>query len=159
MMNSDKLFRLAAALRETATRLDDGAYYQWTNQGACNCGHLAQTLTTKSRAEIHSMALEKASDWSEHVVDYCATSRYPIDHIITTMLDAGLTRRDLSDLERLRSNIVRVRLPEGRRALDYRRRDDVVLYMRTWAALLELELKENSKRLKTSKNTHVLSYY
>ena len=136
MMNSDKLFRLAAALRETATRLDDGAYYQWTNQGACNCGHLAQTLTTKSRAEIHSMALEKAGDWSEHVVDYCATSRYPIDHIITTMLDAGLTRRDLSDLERLRSNIVRVRLPEGRRALDYRRRDDVVLYMRTWADLL-----------------------
>ncbi|MEC8024417.1 MAG: hypothetical protein VX223_10820, partial [Myxococcota bacterium] len=136
MMNSDKLFRLAAALRETATRLDDGAYYQWTNQGACNCGHLAQTLTTKSRAEIHSMALEKAGDWSEHVVDYCATSRYPIDHIITTMLDAGLTRRDLSDLERLRSNVVRVRLPEGRRALDYRRRDDVVLYMRTWADLL-----------------------
>ena len=136
MMNSDKLFRLAAALRETATRLDDGAYYLWTNQGACNCGHLAQTLTTKSRAEIHSMALEKAGDWSEHVVDYCATSRYPIDHIITTMLDAGLTRRDLSDLERLRSNIVRVRLPEGRRALDYRRRDDVVLYMRTWADLL-----------------------
>ncbi len=136
MMNSDKLFRLAAALRETATRLDGGAYYQWTNQGACNCGHLAQTLTTKSRAEIHSMALEKAGDWSEHVVDYCATSRYPIDHIITTMLDAGLTRRDLSDLERLRSNVVRVRLPDGRRALDYRRRDDVVLYMRTWADLL-----------------------
>ena len=132
-----KLMHLAYALRTTATRLEEGAYYQWTNQGACNCGHLAQTLTTKSRAEIHSMALEKAGDWAEHVVDYCPTSRYPIDHVISTMLEAGLTRSDLSDLERLRSNAVRVRLPEGRRNLDYRRREDVVLYMRTWADLLE----------------------
>ena len=136
-MYPEKIIRLAEALRVTAARLDSGAYYQWTNQGACNCGHLAQTLTTRSRAEIHSMALEKAGDWREHVVDYCPTSRYPIDHIITTMLDAGLTRRDLSDLERLRSNSVRVRLPEGQRSLDYRKREDVVLYMQTWADLLQ----------------------
>ena len=141
-MYPKKLRRLATALRKTAERIEDGAYYQWTNQGACNCGHLAQTLTTRSRAEIHSMALEKAGDWSEHVVDYCPTSRYPIDHVITTMLDAGLSRRDLSDLERLRSNAVRVRLPEGRRALDYRNRDDVVLYMQTWADLLEEQVEQ-----------------
>ena len=85
------------------------------------------------------MALEKAGDWAEHIVEYCPTSRYPIDHIITTMLDAGLSRRDLSDLERLRSNAVRTRLPDGHRTLDYRRREDVVLYMRTWAGLLDEE--------------------
>ena len=57
------------------------------------------------------------------------------------MLDAGLTRRDLSDLERLRSNSVRVRLPEGRRSLDYRKREDVVLYMQTWADLLQEQVE------------------
>jgi len=136
-MHPEKITRLAEALRDTAQRLNSGVYYQWTNQGACNCGHLAQTLTTRSRAEIHAMALEKAGDWREHVVDYCATSRYPIDHIITTMLDAGLSRRDLSDLERLRSIAVRARLPDGRRSLDYRKREDVILYMQTWADLLD----------------------
>ena len=41
--------RLIDALRATARRLEDGARYEWGHMGRCNCGHLAQTLTTYTR--------------------------------------------------------------------------------------------------------------
>ena len=41
------------ALRATADRLAaPDARYEWGHMGGCNCGHLAQTVTTLSRAEI-----------------------------------------------------------------------------------------------------------
>ena len=81
-------------LRETARRLAQGADYDWSHQGNCNCGHLVQMVTKLSKSEIHARALEKAGDWGEKVIDYCPTSNYPIDHIITTMLAMGFTRDD-----------------------------------------------------------------
>jgi len=130
--------RLAHALRLTAQRLDDASSrYQWAHQGHCNCGHLAQTLTGRSAADIHALALEKAGDWSQHAYDYCPSSGYPIDHVISTMLDAGLTTDDLEHLERLSDPRVLRSLPRGRRALNFRHRDDVVVYLRAWADLLE----------------------
>lgn len=83
------------------------------------------------------MALEKAGDWSEQAIDHCPASGHPIDHVIETILAAGLTRQDLVDLERLTGRLVLGRLPPGRRVLDRRDRADVVLYMRAWADLLE----------------------
>lgn len=105
--------------------------------GACNCGHLAQQLTHRSKAEIHQLALQKAGDWGQQAVEHCTVSGYPIDHIITTMIEAGMTHQDIHDLERLSSNTVLSALPLGQRRLNYRRRDDVVLYMRAWADQLE----------------------
>ena len=129
---------LIAALRDTATRLAAGAAYNWTHQGACNCGHLAQTLTRRSHAEIHALALQKMGDWACKALEYCPGSGYPIDHIISEMLDAGLTTEDIIALERRADAEGLRRVPTGRRAeMDHRRRDDVVAYMRTWAALLE----------------------
>ncbi len=128
---------LINALRAAADRLDGGADYSWTHMGACNCGHLAQQLTSRSKSEIHALALQKAGDWGQHAVDHCGVSGYPIDHIITTMIEAGMSYQDIHELERLSSHAVLRALPDGRRRLDYRHRDDVVLYMRTWAELLE----------------------
>ena len=62
---------MVTALRETVERLQSGADYDWSHQGNCNCGHLVQTVTKLSKAEIHRMALEKAGDWGEKIIDYC----------------------------------------------------------------------------------------
>ncbi len=132
--------QLIDVLVATAARLRSGATYQWAHMGACNCGHLAQTVTKISRAELHAIALERAGDWSEQVVEFCPTSGLPIDHVIATMLELGLTREDLQHLERLTSPDVLARLAHGR-YLDYRKRDDVVLYLETWAAALVDEVR------------------
>lgn len=128
---------LIAALRTTAERIASGSRYQWTHQGACNCGHLAQTITRRSREEIHRLAVEKAGDWGEHAIEYCATSGFPIDHVLGEMLDAGLELADVGQLERLSDPEVLRRLPEGERSLDHRRREHVVRYVEAWADLLE----------------------
>lgn len=107
--------------------------------GSCNCGHLAQVLTQRSRAEIHRLALEKAGDWGQQAVEHCPVSGLPMDHILTTMMDAGMTDQDINDLERLASTRVRRSLGTEGRSLDYRRRSDVVTYMRAWANLLAEE--------------------
>ena len=130
---------LIEALRRTAARLAAGAEYRWTHMGSCNCGHLAQTVTKLSQEEIHRRALERAGDWGEQAREYCPTSGYPIDHVIAALLDLGLTRGDLWHLERLSDPEVLRRLPAARRNLCCRERRDVVVYLRTWADLLEHE--------------------
>ncbi|MCH8567533.1 MAG: hypothetical protein LAT67_04690 [Balneolales bacterium] len=132
---------LINALRNTAQRLANGADYNWCHMGRCNCGHLAQTITKLSPARIHEMALEKAGDWSSQSVEHCTTTGLTIDHIIQTMLEIGLTRQDLLHLERLSDQRVLYRIaPERRQSMNHKRRDDVVLYMRSFASLLEDEL-------------------
>lgn len=136
--------QLVSALRTTAARLETGVTYQWTHMGACNCGHLAQTLTRVDRAELHRLALQRAGDWGEHAIDYCATSGLPIDDVITTMLDAGMELRDIGELERLSAPEVLARIPLEERPLDRRERAHVVRYMRAWAELLEERLVDRS---------------
>lgn len=131
---------LVQALRVTAKRLRTEVEYYWSHQGSCNCGHLAQTITQFSKVEIHRFAIERYGDWEDHAEDYCPTSGHHIDSIITTMLEMGMTREDIGRLERLSDNAVLMRLAPERRALQYNRREDVVLYMETWADLLEEQL-------------------
>ncbi len=134
-MSSD----LATALRATAARLRLGADYQWGHFGACNCGHLAQTITDLPRAEIHRAAVESARDWGDATVDYCPASGLPIDHILGRMLAAGLTLAAIKSLEELDDRRILARLPGGRRHLRRNAREDVVLYLETWAELLDEE--------------------
>lgn len=142
---------LIAALRTTAARLESGATYRWTHMGACNCGHLAQTLTQVPREELHRRALARAGDWGEQSVEYCATSGLPIDDVITTMLESGLELRDIGELERLSGSEVLARIPaELRRSLDRRDRAHVVMYLRTWADLLEERLVDRSGEIEVA---------
>lgn len=128
---------LVDALTRTAARIETGDDFRWAHMGACTCGHLAQTVTQRSRAEIHRLALERAGDWGEQGVEYCATSGLPIDHIITELLALGLNTEDLKHLERLSDRKVLRRLPADRRnQMDFRDPADVVLYLRAFAALL-----------------------
>lgn len=131
---------LVQALRETADRLGRGARYRWTHMGSCNCGHLAQTVTRLSRERLHAIALERAGDWTQQSLSFCADSGLPMDHVIESMLELGLSTTDLADLEKLSNDRVLRSLPHGQRNLSRRKREDVILYMRTWAQLLEADL-------------------
>ncbi|KAB7731833.1 hypothetical protein F5984_06310 [Rudanella paleaurantiibacter] len=136
---------LIEALRRTARNLQQGAHYQWGHMGGCNCGNLAQELTKLSKDQIHRYAMERYGDWNEQVDDYCPTSAMPIDLVINEMLNAGLTLEDLKHLEKLDDRAVLHRFPLEQRHLRHNVRNDVVLYMTTWADLLEDQLLEKIK--------------
>ena len=134
-------FPVIQALRQTAQRLATEAPYQWGHMGSCNCGHLAQTITQLTKAEIHARAMQRYGDWERQLTDYCPTSGLPIDQTIDEMLALGFTRSDLTHLERLADPAIRAAIPfERRNALRHNQRDDVVLYLNTWADPLEQDL-------------------
>lgn len=136
---------LIEALRDTADRLEKGAYYQWTHQGSCNCGHLAQTITKLSKEEIHKIALEKEGMWLDHTLDFCPTSGYTIDHIISSMVAIGLSTKEIGSLEKLDDKKVLSYIPVEKRPLKHNKKEDVILYMRSFAQMIEDELFEINK--------------
>ncbi len=136
---------MVLALRETAARIAKGARYEWGHMGSCNCGHLAQTITRYSKGEIHGAAMWRYGDWREQLRDYCPQSGLPMDQIIDHMLDFGFKRTELAHLETLSHPAVTARLPVERKYLKHNVRDDVVLYLNTWAETLEGEEKPKNK--------------
>jgi len=131
---------LVRALRSTAARIEANASYAWGHLGMCNCGHLVQTLCAIPPARIHQLALERTGDWEQLANDYCPTSGYAIDDVISELVAAGLTTHDIGHLEKLDDPAVLTALPGGHRWLRRNDRGDVVAYLRTWAALLEPEV-------------------
>ena len=146
---------LIRALRSAASKLGSGAPYQWGHMGSCNCGNLAQELTRLSKAEIHEYAMRKHGDWSEQADDYCPTSGLPMDLLMSEMLSKGLEINDLKNLERLSDPEILQRISPQPRNLRHNIREDVILYMRTWADMLEEKLLEDIslKELKKSYST------
>ncbi len=136
---------LINAIQTTIDRLTSGADYQWTHMGRCNCGHLAQSVTDLSHEELHKLALQKEGDWGQKAIDYCPDSGFPIDQVITIMLEIGLNTDDLYTLERLSSPRILKRLPAGQRFLKQNSRDDLILYLQTWLEMLEEEIAETSQ--------------
>lgn len=132
---------IITALRTTASELENGNRYEWGHMGSCNCGNLAQTITKFSRAEIQKYALEKRGDWSEQLIDYCPTSGYPMDMIIEKMLDFGFSKLDLRNLEWLSDDKILAKLKVA--FLNRNLKSDTILYLKTWADLLEDQLIEN----------------
>jgi hypothetical protein len=130
---------LIDALRKTADKMEGNPNYQWGHMGACNCGFLAQQITRLSKAEIHHRAMTGYGDWHEQLNDYCSTSGLPMDKMISKLIDFGFDADDLKDLERLSGSKVLAALPV-RRNLKHNLNADAVLYLRTWANLLEGEL-------------------
>ncbi|MEM6572570.1 MAG: hypothetical protein AAF957_29415 [Planctomycetota bacterium] len=129
---------LIDALRTTAARLREGSPFAWGHMGSCICGHLAQTITELSPAEIHRRAMERHGDWSQQSVDHCPTSGLAIDHVLDEMLALGMHIGDVRHLENLSDPRVLARVP----ARWLRRQDSThaVQYMEAWAELLEDEL-------------------
>lgn len=127
------------ALREAATQLEKSDQYQWGHMGQCNCGFLAQTITQRSPRAIHAAAMQGHGDWSEQLNDYCPTSGFVMDSLISDMLAFGFDRDDLIHLERLSDSAILSRLPSSHRHLRHNHKADVVTYLRAWSQLLEEE--------------------
>jgi hypothetical protein len=123
------------ALRTTAKKLENGHRYEWGHMGNCNCGNLVQTITSFSRAEIQEYALQKRGGWSEQLIDYCPTSGYPMDMIIGKMIEFGFTAQDLRHLEWLSDKTVLAK--SGRTNLNRNLKSDTILYLNSWADLIE----------------------
>lgn len=136
--------RVISALRATAAKLEVSQHYQWGHMGACNCGYLAQQVTQADKAEIHRRALQRSGDWSEQLNDYCPTSGLPFDEIVSSLLSFGFDIDDLKHLERLSHPSVLAAIPRGR-YLRHNVKADVILYLRTWADLLESEVLKHIK--------------
>lgn len=123
-------------------RLSEGAPYPWGHFGACNCGHLAQSLTARSPAEIHRAAIASVEptpvdDWATAAVEYCPLSGLPLDAVIDEMLAAGLRLADIRHLEHLSDPVIVRRIG---RHLVRNRREDLIAYLAAWADLLDEEL-------------------
>ena len=146
--------KLIANIRLTAARLKTETPYQWGHLGACNCGHLVQTITNLSKAEIHEAAMIKDGDWGDVSEKYCPNSGYLVDDIITELIKSGLVIEDIEYLENLSDPKVLSLLPKEKPYLKYNIKEDLILYLKTWADLLEGKLrKEEQPIVSINKNS------
>lgn len=136
---------LIEALRKTADKLSNSNNYQWGHMGACNCGFLAQEVTQFRKEEIHARAMQRYGDWSEQLNDYCPTSGLPFDELISELIVFGFDSEDLKNLERLSDGTVLRSLPLEERNLTHNKKADVILYLNTWADLLEKQMIDKIK--------------
>lgn len=132
--------QLIAALQNTAIQLRCGVPYAWGNHGACNCGNLLQVVTPFSKEEILRYAQSGVSEWTEQATDYCGVTGAPVDRIITALQEKGLTPTDIHNIEYLEDREVLNLLPGGFRWLKRNQREDVILYLETFAHLLQQKL-------------------
>ena len=130
---------LINALRDTADRLDDGANYEWGHMGRCNCGHLVQTITDMSDHEIVQSIDYHLDEWTEHAQDYCEGTGHKVDDLFVALHNVGFDYQDVMKLENLSDRRVLDRLALNSRPRHLRKNsvDDVKLYMRTLADVLE----------------------
>lgn len=131
---------LITALRKTADRLKDGAYYAWGNHGACNCGNLVQAVTQLNKEEVLRYAQTGIGEWTELAEEYCESTNAPVNLLIEKLEKIGLTPVDIHNIEYLRDKEVLKALPEGFRWLKRNVREDVIVYFETFANILEEKL-------------------
>jgi len=155
-------FKLIEVLRTTAQKVEKSQAYQWGHMGLCNCGFLAQEITRLSKDDIHKKAMQGHGDWSEQLNDYCPTSGLPMDDLISELVSFGFTIEELRHLERLSDPWILQSMGIENRHLKYNIKQDVVLYMNTWANRLE-ELEIDAVNIKDlvnpEKNAPPLMYF
>ena len=136
--------KLVNALRETAARLKNGNHYAWGNHGSCNCGNLLQVLTQFESKEILKIAQTGIGEWTELAEETCSVTSLPVAELLGALQHAGLTPVDIHNIEYLEDKSVLRALPGGFRWLKRNVREDVVVYLETFATLLQAEMDRNS---------------
>lgn len=135
---------LVNALIETARRLKEGNHYAWGNHGSCNCGNLLQVLTPYTRADILKIAQTGIGEWTELAEEYCEVTNLPVHDLLGALQRAGLTPVDIHNIEYLEDRKVLDALPGGFRWLKRNLREDVVVYLETFAMLLQNDLDKRA---------------
>lgn len=138
---------LIRALRETAMRLRNGAYYAWGNHGGCNCGNLLQVVTSLSKEEIQAYAQSGIGEWTEIAEDYCPVTDAPAYLLIARLEAIGLTPTDIHHIEYLDDKEVLHALSGGFRWLKRNVREDVIDYLEAFANLLQRKLDARNNEL------------
>ncbi len=133
--------QLINALRETALRLRNGAYYAWGHHGGCNCGNLLQVITSLTKEEILTYAHTTRGEWTEIAEEYCESSLTPAYQMISKLEAIGLTPTDIHNIEYLEDAEVLKNLPGGFRWLKRNARADVIAYFEAFADMLEIKLR------------------
>jgi hypothetical protein len=128
------------ALRETASRLQNGAHYVWGHHGACNCGHLLQVITGQSEKEILSGAHTSSGEWTEIAEESCVVTNTPFSILISKLQAIGLTPIDIHNIEYLDNKEVLKNLRSGFRWLKRNKRQDIIDYFEAFANMLEEKL-------------------
>jgi hypothetical protein len=128
------------ALRLAAHALEASSSYQWGHMGSCNCGFLAQVVTSYTKEEIHRRAMLGFGDWSEQLNDYCPVSGRPFDDVISALIDLGFDADELRHLEKLSDPKILCEFPAEQRNLSHNVKAHAVKYMKVWAEQLEGEL-------------------
>lgn len=131
---------LIDALRTTANRLRNGAYYAWGNHGACNCGNLLQSVTTLSKEDIVRYAQSGTGEWTELAEEYCGDTNVPVNLLLQKLQTLSLTPVDIHNIEYLQDKEILNALPGGFRWLKRNIREDVIVYFETFANILEEKL-------------------
>jgi hypothetical protein len=132
--------QLIAALRDTAKRLRNGAFYSWGHHGACNCGNLLQTVTNLSEGEILRFAHTAVGEWTELAEEYCPVINAPVNLVITHLEEIGLTATDIHPVEYLSDKEVLQHLDGGFRWLKRNVKEDAIAYFEAFANMLEEKL-------------------
>jgi hypothetical protein len=131
---------LIEGLRKAASQLRQGAFYEWGNHGACNCGNLLQAVTALSQEEIQAYALTGIGEWTEIAESWCPVTDAPVNLLMSKLEEIGLTPSDIHHLEYLDNRDVLQRLKGGMRWLRRNQREDVIDYFETFADLLEEQM-------------------
>lgn len=149
---------LAEALRVTATRIENGDYYDWEVPNDCNCGQLFKTIAGIKKNDLPFIFsyipthLSEFGVWSnlQYLPDaICPIAEVPIGSIIRTLREFGLNMIQVAELEHLSNLQIRkkaglpivpathwsVSLPH--RFGDFNKINAVIAYMRAWATMLD----------------------
>jgi hypothetical protein len=135
--------QLIDALRKSARLISDNKdSYNWKAIGACNCGNLVQVVTKYNAKEISTFGIKKHGDWQSISLLYDKDSGYEIDKIISVLLDMGMELEDFAYLENLNSEEVLGYLGKDV-FLTRDNPDDAILYLNSWAELLEEKMLDD----------------
>lgn len=144
---------LIEGLRKAAAQLRGGAFYEWGNHGACNCGNLLQAVTHLTKEEIQAYALTGIGEWTEIAETWCPVTDAPVNLLMSKLEQIGLTPSDIHHLEYLDNREILNRLPGGFKWLHRNQRADVILYFETYADLLEEQMLQQINLNKSLEKT------
>jgi hypothetical protein len=93
-----------------------------------------------TEGEILRYAQTGTGEWTELSEEYCADTSAPLSIIMSRLEQAGLSPVDVHHIEYLTDRGVLRHLPGGFRWLKRNAKEDVILYLETFANMLEEQL-------------------
>jgi hypothetical protein len=110
--------------------------YNFGTINTCQCGILAQVVLTQEIGDLDthpSFGYSWRGILEDNYPSVCTTTGLNISQVVEALFSVGFTKQELIELEALNSFEVLNVLEKGTYCADPK---DVVLYLRTWAALL-----------------------